>query len=200
MIEVHDVRRSRAWPPAACCAFALLLLAGCESIRHDFMPLAAGNSWTYRVTSAGRTLGTESMRVTEKIERRGGVEFGKGTEMFRVKEPGGLAVWMKDTGSVVRSGGRGSSVILQHPPFVGTGWWDNSPGGGRVECKVVAREAVRTPAGWFFDCVVIRRETEDRSLVVKQWFAPGVGLVKRRIERPRRAAIVSALERYELAE
>ena len=139
-------------------------------------------------------------RVTERIQRRSGVDLGKGVELFRVKEPGGFSVWMKDTGSVVRSGGRGSSVIFQHPPFVGTGWWDNSPGGGRVECKVVAREAVRTPAGWFFDCVVIRREAEDRSLVITQWFAPGMGLVKRRIERPGRAAVVSALEKYELAE
>jgi len=200
MTETHGAPPSRAGPPAAWWACAFILCAGCESIRHDFMPLAAGNSWTYRVTSAGRTLGTESMRVTERIRRRSGVDLGKGTELFRVREPGGFAVWMKDTGSVVRSSGRGSSVILQHPPFVGTGWWDNSPGGGRVECKVVAREAVRTPAGWFFDCVVIRRETEDRSLVVTQWFAPGVGLVKRRIERPRRAAVVSALEKYELAQ
>lgn len=178
-----------------------LLSAGCENVRADFMPLAVGNSWTYRVTSGGRTIRTESRRVTEEFRRRSGLGALGRARRFRVEGPAGPADWLEDGGNVlcVRSGGAGPSIVLQHPPFVGTGWWDLGPAGRRVECKVVAREAVRTPAGWFFDCVVIRREAEDRSFTVKEWFAPDVGLVKRRVARPRRPPVEFALERYELA-
>ncbi len=93
-------------------------------------------------------------------------------------------------------------MVLLHPPFVGSGWTDEGPAppGKRasqlIYCKVIAREAVETPAGWFFDCVVVRREAEDRSSVVTQWFAPGVGLVKWRVEQPGKTAVVWGLETY----
>ncbi len=202
---------------------AAILSAGCEDVRHDFFPLAAGNSWVYRVKSEGRDLGRESIRVTGKLSgdvereaevdggalpappprrgRRGG-QGGRAT-FFRVSEPGGGAIWGSDRGTIVRSSGAARSVVLMHPPFVGTGWTDEGPAprgarrsGRLVYCKVVAREAAETPAGWFFDCVVVRREAEDRSSVVTQWFAPDVGLVKWRVERPERATVVWVLEKY----
>jgi hypothetical protein len=207
----------------------VLLSTGCEDVRHDFFPLAAGNSWVYRVKSDGRDLGRESIRVTEKLSGAGDLSEpeelpgagGAGeaggepaprrrrrrrrgrAEFFRVREPGGRAIWGSDRGTIVRSSGAARSVVILHPPFVGTGWTDEGPmprGGRRagslVYCKVVAREATETPAGWFFDCVVIRREAEDRSSVVTQWFAPDVGLVKWRVERPGRATVVWELEKY----
>lgn len=200
----------------------VVLAAGCEDVRHDFLPLAPGNRWTYRVRSEGRTLGTESLRVGEELRPSfaspGGVrglgEGGRGrplagtrdrTRRFRVEEPGAdgsgrsrAAVWAEDGGTVVRVAGAAATVILQHPPFVGTGWTDEAPDGSVVYVKVVAREAVKTPAGWFFDCVVVRREAENRSSVVTQWFAPDVGLVKWRVERPGTPAVEWLLQEYEL--
>ncbi|MHC4249960.1 MAG: TapB family protein [Planctomycetota bacterium] len=186
----------------------------------DFFPLAAGNSWTYRVKSDGRDLGTESIRVTERLSSssdyglpRAGAdadEAGRGprrrrrkrAEFFRVLEPGGRSVWGSDRGTIVRSSGSARSVVLLHPPFVGSGWTDEGPAppGRRstqvVYCKVITREAVQTPAGWFFDCVVVRREAEDRSSVVTQWFAADVGLVRWRVEQPGKSDVEWGLEKY----
>ncbi len=215
-----ESRRRRA----ACLSLVVLVLTllstGCEDVRHDFFPLAAGNSWIYRVKSAGRDVGTESIRVTSALSSTA-TKAGTGAQaskspssksprregratFFRVREPGGSAVWGTDRGTIVRSSGRTRSVVLMHPPFVGTGWTDEAPGprGTRapqlIYCKVIAREWVETPAGWFFDCVVVRREAEDRSSIVTQWFAPDVGLVKWQVARPGKALVVWELERYVL--
>ncbi|MHC5058363.1 MAG: hypothetical protein ACYTKD_27210 [Planctomycetota bacterium] len=190
----------------------------------DFFPLAAGNSWTYRVRSEGRDLGTESIRVTEELSsgsdyglprpgadadepkprRRRGRRGGRDgrAEFFRVLEPSGRAIWGADRGTIVRSSGTARSVVLLHPPFVGSGWTDEAPArpGRRssqvIYCKVIAREATETPAGWFFDCVVVRREAEDRSSILTQWFAPDVGLVRWRVEQPGKATVEWGLEKY----
>jgi len=193
-------------------AASAALSAGCEDVRREFVPLATGNSWTYRVRSEGRDLGRESIRVGGGLGRDSkgeGATAGRGGRMrfYRVGEPGGGAVWGTDSrgrgGTVVRSSGRSKSVVLVHPPFVGSGWRDEAPGprsarGQTVFCKVIAREAVETPAGWFFDCVVVRREAEDRSSIVTQWYAADVGLVKWRVEQPGKQTVEWALERYDL--
>ena len=186
-----------------CCL--VLVSPGCEDVRRDFFPLAAGNSWTYRVRSEGRDLGTESLRVTEELAalapREADRERRRAPRRFRVEEPGGPALWLKEDGTVVRSSGRATSIVLQHPPLVGTGWTDEAPsptgtGDGIVYCKVIAREPIQTPAGWFFDCVVVRREAEDRSSIVTQWLAPDFGLVRWRVERPERPDVLWELEKY----
>jgi len=200
-------------------AIAILatISAGCEDVRREFVPLAAGNSWVYRVRSERLDLGRESIRVTGELGRdskgegakASGATAGRDTRMrfYRVSEPGGPAVWGTDSrgrgGTVVRSSGAARSVVLVHPPFVGSGWRDEAPAprgvrGQTVFCKVIAREPVETPARWFFDCVVVRREAEDRSSIVTQWYAADVGLVKWRVEQPGKQPVEWALERYEL--
>jgi len=195
-----------------------VLSAGCEDIRREFVPLATGNSWVYRLRSGGRDLGHESIRVGDELGAHAGREDAGGEDVpraghdsrmrfYRVTEPGGGAVWGTDSrgngGTVVRSSGAARSVVLLHPPFIGSGWRDEAPAprgvrGQTVFCKVIAREAVETPAGWFFDCVVVRREAEDRSSIVTQWFAADVGLVKWRVERPGKQPVEWALERHEV--
>ena len=44
----------------------------------------------------------------------------------------------------------------------------------------------------------MRREAEDRSSIVTQWFAPDVGLVKWQVARPTKPRVVWVLEKYEL--
>jgi len=188
--------------------------AGCEDVRREFVPLATGSSWIYRVRSEGRDLGRECIRVGGELGRDSkgeGATAGRGGRMrfYRVSEPGGGAVWGTDSrgrgGTVVRSSGRSKSVVFLHPPLIGSGWRDEAPAprraasrGQKVFCKVIAREPVETPAGWFFDCIVVRREAEDRSSIVTQWFAADVGLVKWQVEQPGKQPVEWALERYEL--
>jgi|GEM_PF-5547382 len=217
--------------PLAALAILALLSAGCEDVSVEFMPLAAGNTWIYRVRSEGRDVGREAIRVRGPLgSGLGGLSSSSSdsdagdaatrtmtrSRFFRVDEPGGPAIWGSSDRTVVRSSGDARSVVLLHPPFVGSGWQDETPEPGRsraggglasrlssrhgrtVYCKVIAREAVRTPAGWFFDCVVVRREAEDRSSVVTQWFAPGVGLVRWKVEQPGKPPVEWTLERYEI--
>ena len=191
---------------------------GCEDIRGDFLPLEVGSSWTYRVVCEGRRLETDTIRILERLEHASGdgeeeapsaapktpKEAPGETERFRVREPGAVSVWTKTGRDVFRILGDTVTQIIAHPPFVGSGWTDRGPRsglqasrqGGSVYCKVAAREAVETPAGWFFDCVVVERHAEDFSSLVRQWFAPDVGLVKWRVERPGRPAVEWLLEEY----
>jgi hypothetical protein len=182
-----------------------VLTAGCEDVRHDYLPLEVGSSWTYRVVSEGRVRGSDTIRVLDRLEHileeegeaRGDGRFGAGGR-FSVKEPTGVVVWSRAGRDVFRvsPGGGTVTTIIKYPPFVGFGWTDKGPGGGLVYCRIVGREAVETPAGWFFDCIVIERRAQDFSSVVRQWFAPEVGLVKWRVERPRMPAFEWLIEEY----
>ena len=197
---------SRPIAPAVVGALGVLAVgAGCQDVRHDYFPLEVGSSWTYRVVSAGRACGQESIEVVERVEypweKEGGERDAAGSsprpERFRVREPASLAVWTKDEGGVFRILAGTVTTIIQYPPFVGFGWTDLGSRGGRVYCRIVGREAVETPADWFFECIVVEREAEDLSSVVRQWFAPEVGLVKWRVERPERPAVEWLLERHQ---
>jgi hypothetical protein len=155
------------------------------------------------VVSDGRVHGSESIDVVERVEyaweeeQEGGAKArASRTERFRVREPADVAVWTKDEGGVFRILAGTVTTIIQYPPFIGFGWTDTSPGGGLVYCKVIGREAVETPADRFSDCIVVEREAGDASSVVRQWFAPEVGLVKWRVERPGRPAVEWLLERH----
>lgn len=172
-------------------AFAMLALApGCEDVRHEYVPLAPGNSWTYRIISSGREVGRDTIEVTKRLPApAGGEGAGWSPGRFRVREPSAEAVWYSDGGTIMRRAGRLLTTVFQHPPFIGTGWMDTGPAGEIVYCSVEARETVSTPAGVFTECIRVRRETEDRSAIVTQWFAPEVGLVRWRVERPRAAAV-----------
>jgi hypothetical protein len=161
------------------------------------MPLAVGNSWTYRVVSAERALGTESLEVVKELENL--VADDPGYRRFRVREPEGVAVWSEEARTVMRSAGRSFMTVVQHPPFVDSGWTDEASDGSPIYCTVVARETVELPAGIFVDCIVVRRQAADLSSTVTQWFAPDVGLVKWRVERPRTPAIEWRLVAYRVA-
>ncbi len=205
-------RRYRSGGPCAL-MFAVGLvfaLAGCENVRANFMPLAPGNSWTYRVRivvptpadtgNAPRPV-RETVRAPIRVKARRvlrSTSEADPTRRYTVEEPGGETTWSVFERTVMRSAGRTTTIVLQHPPFVGAGWMDSGPGGREVYCKVVAREDVRTPAGFFGDCIAVRREAKDRSSIVTQWFAPGVGIVKWRLARPGLPTVEWTLEEVEL--
>ena len=161
------------------------------------MPLEVGYSWTYVVSSARRNLGTEKISVVEELKPL----FEKDTyRRFKVREPEATAVWSEDRRTVVRTAGRTYVTVLQHPPFIGSGWTDTSPDGSPIYCTVLRREVVSTPAGDFLDCVVVRREAADLSSIVTQWFAADTGLVRWRVERPNAAAVEWRLLEYTTGE
>jgi len=183
-------------PPTLALAALLASATGCESVRHDFLPLEAGASWTYRVTSGSKRVGSDSIRVTSELPPRAGMDGGGAERRFRVDEPGGSALWSKEGGTVVRATLRETTTVILHPPFVGSGWTDEVSG-RFVFCRIESRGAVEVPLGWYFDCVVVRREAEDRSSIITQWFAADVGIVKWRLERPGRADVEWTLEAYD---
>ena len=166
---------------------ACLNLLGCEDVKYQYMPLAVGNRWTYRVVSDDRQLGTESLTVVEELSSK--LVDDDTYRRFRMREPEATTVWSEDTGTVMRSSGRSFVTVIQYPPFVGSGWTDTALNGAPVFCKVLRRDYVKTPAGYFFECIIIEREAEDLSSRVTQWFAPDIGLVKWRVERPGRSPV-----------
>ena len=99
---------------------ALLLVCSCENVKCQFMPLETGNIWNYRVTSGGRELTTESLRVVEELDST--VIDDEELKRFKMEEPDTVAVWTTYERSVMRSAGGSFITVIQHPPFVGTGW------------------------------------------------------------------------------
>jgi hypothetical protein len=175
---------------AAAAAFA----TGCEDVNHHYVPLAVGNAWHYRVVSGERKLGTESLEVTARL--KGPLTEDQGYRRFRVREPEGTAVWSEDARTIMRSSGKSFMTVIQHPPFVHSGWTDTAVDGSPVYCTVLRRQTVTVPAGSFEDCIVVSREAANLSSVVTQWFAPDVGLVKWRVSGPRRPTIEWHLTSY----
>lgn len=167
----------------------LVAAYGCEDVTRDFLPLGPGRVWMYRVRSGDTEIGFESISVLEQLPSR-----EPGVARYKVQEPGAVAIWTKDGRTVLRAADGLVTTVLQHPPFVGSGWTDRAPDGSSVYCTVLRREAVETSAGVFKNCLVVRREAEDRSSIVTQWFAPDVGLVKWKVERPNRPTFEWELE------
>lgn len=150
-------------------AGVLLLLgaAGCLPDR-DFMPLAIGNRWDYRLTyDDGRT---DQVRL--ELTGRDSEKTWSGTD-------GRIGCrWSKEDGiiSVQQEGTR--IYLLWLPPTRGVGWWTVLRQGERVWCRVVGRETVTVPAGTFQDCVAVVMEEPGGRTEFRHWFAPDVGWVR----------------------
>jgi len=149
--------------------------AGCAPER-DFMPLAVGNRWDYRVVDSDGTISARRLSIT-----------GRAAQLtWRARDGGALGLWSGDVPcawskednivSVQQEGAR--IYLLWLPPAVGTGWWTQTPDGARVWCQIVGRETVRVPAGTFPDCVVVVMEEPGGRTEMRHWFAPGVGWVR----------------------
>lgn len=177
-------------------AVGLSLLAGCEDVNHDYMPLAVGNCWTYRdvVEARGRTdwltrPGEVWVReITGKLDEFDyEARYGGRREMWS-KKHGFLAVHLEE--------GPGLSTwpLLKYPPHTGTRWdWPlvaagaTPPGTGtetdvpfplKLYFEVVGRERMAVPAGTFLECLHVVGENFDRTRRIHYWFAPEIGLVR----------------------
>ena len=164
-----------------------------------FLPLAIGNQWTYQYSESG---GVPPEPAPYTIEsRRGGLihsaqanselvltitrnemcwgelwfeaiisQDGEGTDqMYFLHNATGLRTeeWL---------GTYDEYYLIQNPLEVGTNWV--SPGGYATRTIVGVDETVTVPAGTFTGCLLVEEQEEGYDGVGKDWFAPGVGLVK----------------------
>jgi hypothetical protein len=145
----------------------LLAAAGCLPER-DFMPLAIGNRWDYRISFDDGRVAPVRLELDGRESRL--------TWSGRDGRTGCL--WSKEDGivSVQQEGAR--VYLLWLPPAIGAGWWTVTPDGQRVWCRVAGRETVNVPAGAFRDCVEVVMEQPGGASEMRHWFAPGVGWVR----------------------
>ncbi len=140
---------------------AFVFLASSATAAVAQFPLHAGDTWTYRVGSAEKTV---------SIARTSG-------EWFQFDDLAGRARWVLEyQGRIYVWDGR--YVVLYD--FARTTPWKATLSGacaGGTVSRAAATDAVVTPAGTFADCVRFTRKL-DCGRTRTEWFAPGVGLVR----------------------
>jgi hypothetical protein len=184
-----ELERSEAKTMTRTIGLLFLLAAGAafipaaaraQTAPSDFFPKAAGDHWSYVVTSAATATATEEVRVVPVgSNAAGGLEnyFGNGalsvvheTSLGTVIEglPGRPMLWYVTTAPV---GTRWTFRSASAP-----GAWNNT----RV--TLLSRsESVDVPAGHFDNCVKLGylRLSGTGPGPVEEVFAPGIGLVRR---------------------
>ncbi|GEM_PF-5502434 len=149
-----------------------------------FFPLSKGYRWEYR-GSPGRT----GMEITEVSGERFAVELTLQGRPFsklyyRLAKDG---LYLEKQAEYT---GKGDSLvefkepilILPLPAQPGRKWTGKYTIGGHemeYRCEILAEEAVVTPAGTFRALPVVRKSSADARSYSKEWYAPGIGLVRR---------------------
>lgn len=196
----------------AAAVVALSTAAGAAPARAQsaasFFPLEVGNVWEYDVVGPDAPV-----RVEVDASRRSSATT---LEWFRLRNFQGDAHWVRTSRSgraFERTGGLWYrfDAPVQGPTWPSRGWWsfDLDDGAGHGSAFSTSRGAklgiserhvtVRVPAGVFRDCIHItwfdvRKDAFSSGpgpFVSDEWFAPGVGLVKREVsdyDRPWDAA------------
>jgi hypothetical protein len=144
--------------------------AGCASPRadHQYMPLAVGNRWEYRVTTEAGGESRRELVITERVSPL----TCKGTD-------GGQPVvwsWEDDFLSCQVRGQRVYMLML--PASKGAGWWTVTADGQGVWCRLAGFARVSVPAGTFPSCLEVVMTPRGGSTEMRHWFARGVGWVR----------------------
>lgn len=161
-------------------ALALLTVTACATTSQngttsglrakDYVPLAVGNRWEYRVTPAPPDKPTDQVEIVE-VDDKG----------FFVDNRGGRLAPRTDG---VFDGQR---FLLQEPVEVGHEWLAVPEPNAVEKFKISAvGTSAKVPAGSFEDCVEVEATQEmrhprtgERATMTMTWtYAPGVGLVK----------------------
>lgn len=98
---------------------------------------------------------------------------------FRATYDGYEQVWSKRGGYVGFQNQRGRHYLLILPPHSGYRWVVTDETGENLYYEIETHGGIETPAGSFKDCAVAREETRNKQEVIRYWFAPNVGLVRR---------------------
>ena len=177
--------------------------ATCGTPAQSLMPLAVGNSWTYRVTSPSTGQVADKTITIDTADDEGGMKAGtRGFRLKRIDSNGTANRWLRDTGSAIvwdhdewfdHAGQRTREVY--YLPYrlrvdtrcertvVGAAWteaYDQLDGGTTKhmieQWSLVAVEDVTVPAGTFH-AFRFHRVNEATNTVSTYWFAPGVGKI-----------------------
>lgn len=175
---------------------AVLLLLGCSArgpappptAGGSYMPLRAGNTWTYtsrrgelviRVADVRPVNGALEITVEEADRQRKTVRTYRQDEM-------GLFLLRSVAGGEVQDYSQEPQPVLLLPPKPGQRWvWRGQMGQrqNHYTAEVEQPESVTTPAGTFADTLpvhvgVMDKVMRNKSLQHRQWLAPGVGPVR----------------------
>jgi len=157
-------------PSRALLALPILLAAcGCSGRRQgrEYMPLAVGNRWDYRITTGKGRRATRRLEILGKSSQR----------VFKASDGGDPALlgWEDGFFSFQHAGRR--IYMLMLPAVPGSSWWTVTPEGARVWCRVQGGRKVTVPAGTF-SCVEVLMEPSGGRTEIRHWFARGVGWVR----------------------
>lgn len=181
----------RTLTPALC---LLTLLATGANARADFdtgyFPVARGNTWVYRdAAGAEQTVDIDSTRLVGS------------TRNYRLRGFNGSSHWIRQT-TAGRVYAGTTSVWYRFDGAVGTSWTfavsgSSIPGSNGARLQVVSRnESLTVPAGTFSTIHLRWRASGVADAgITDEWFAKGVGLVKRTeqsIAGPRSRVLVRA--------
>ena len=150
-------------------SIAPFLFLACEDISADYMPLDPGRYWESR-PSAGPVRLTMRRRLAS-----GGVV---------AREPDGTHTWEKTGRFLVHWTRAEAALLYPLPPHTGNRWQTKSADGHVFYSELLPRETLKLPAGEFEGCLHVRMQRDDDLVLLEMWFAPGVGLVKRKVTTP----------------
>jgi len=148
------------------------------SARAGYFPLAAGNSWTYKIDRFGPEEGV-TVEVREPVEIEGVAYFpvaglGSASVLLRHDARGRLLEYKREEGR--------EALWFDFGAPVGGNWTPELPDGCTGEASLAARhEPATVPAGTFSETAVIRYgpgACADAG-VSEDVFAAGVGLLRR---------------------
>lgn len=136
------------------------------------LPMSQGNEWVYRATSGGE--------VTVRVD---GVQASGPYRFYRLRGFNGTSAWVRQTaaGRVYNSNG---GTWYRFDAATGASWIFRTTGAAiagsnGATVTVVGQESVTVPAGTFQAIHLRWQGTVAGAGIRDEWFARGVGLVKR---------------------
>lgn len=169
---------------------ALTVNAADISPAANYFPLSVGNQWAY--VRVGQTIGTVQKILVDVSAKMS--PSGSTVVFYQLNNYNGKSHWVRqDAGGVVSeyenvpgafpylwyimSAAAGSSWRMH----IDTTVPEVIPGSNFATLTMISRsETVRVPAGIFTNCLHIKFKTSVMDAgITDEWFAPGVGLVKR---------------------
>lgn len=163
----------------------------------DYFPITEGNTWEYRGE------GNEYASFTREVE------FNEGNKAQIKENSGGTisrSVYKISDSEIIRTFFQGESyedknfleeesnenlIILKKPLEKGAKW-DTTQGTREI---IDLNATVETPSGTFENCIEIKVSYEHSTLY--EYFAKGIGLVKREFESEG-MMVISELEEYDI--
>ena len=150
-----------------------------EGIDNPWLPLAAGESWTYRSAEGASEQWSVAAGPEISGVRTTALVAGEVTDYF-AQDVAGNVWWLGREGEwQAGTGGAEAGIAMLAKPRVGDGYLQAEPG---PRAEILALDGVaETEAGAFEDLLVIE-STEQDGRVLRSFYARDAGLVSRETE------------------